>query len=299
MTEIRFDGQVAVVTGAGGGLGRSYAIELARRGAYVVVNDFGGNADGTGGSKLVATRTVDEITAEGGVAVASHESVATSEGGGAIVRTALDAFGRVDIAINNAGILRDRMFHKLGIDDLRAVLDVHLLGAFHVSQPAFRVMRENGYGRFLFTSSSSGLFGNIGQTNYGAAKAALVGLSNVLALEGARHGITSNVIAPTAFSRLTAERLADHAQELAPELVTPLALYLVSQECRLTHEIFSAGGGRFARVFIGFGPGWQSPSRAVSVEDVRDHLDEISAVDGFVVPASMDDEADIIARMLV
>ena len=175
-SEIHFDGRVAVITGAGGGLGKTYALELARRGAHVVVNDLGGAADGSGKGSSMADQTVDEIRKAGGQAVASYDSVATPAGGEAIVRTALDRFGRVDIVINNAGILRDKSFAKLEPADLEIVLDVHLKGAFYVSQPAFRAMKDQSYGRFLFTASAAGIFGNFGQTNYGAAKMGLVGL---------------------------------------------------------------------------------------------------------------------------
>jgi NAD(P)-dependent dehydrogenase (short-subunit alcohol dehydrogenase family) len=172
MTELRFDGRVAIITGAGGGLGRSHALELARRGAQVVVNDLGGALDGSGSSATAAQHVVDEIAAFGGVAVANHDSVSTPEGGAAIVGAAIDAFGRVDVLVNNAGILRDKAFHKMDTAMIDSVIDVHLKGAFYVSQPAFRLMREQGYGRIVNTSSASGLFGNFGQANYGAAKAA-------------------------------------------------------------------------------------------------------------------------------
>lgn len=178
---IGFDNQVAIVTGAGGGLGRAYALELARRGARVVVNDLGGRPDGTRGGSDAADSTVAEIIAKGGEAVANYDSVGTPAGGEAIVRSAVDAFGTVDVVINNAGILRDKSFANVELSDVDAVIDVHLRGAFHVTQPAFRVMKEKGYGRLLFTSSAAGLFGNFGQANYGAAKMGLVGLSNVLA----------------------------------------------------------------------------------------------------------------------
>jgi NAD(P)-dependent dehydrogenase (short-subunit alcohol dehydrogenase family) len=196
--EMSFDGRVCIITGAGGGLGRSHALELARRGGSILVNDLGGSVNGTGSSSSAAQRVVDEITSVGGHAVANHDSVATSEGGNAIVQAALDAFGRVDVLVNNAGILRDQAFHKMDPTAMDAVVDVHLKGALYVSQPAFRLMREQGYGRIVNTSSASGLFGNFGQANYGAAKAGLAGLTRVLALEGAGHGIKVNAIAPIA-----------------------------------------------------------------------------------------------------
>ena len=299
MSDIRFDKRVAVVTGAGGGLGKTYAVELARRGARVVVNDLGGATDGTGGSSSAADATVAEIEAAGGEAVASYDSVATPEGGAAIVKTAIDRFGGIDIVINNAGILRDKSFVKMEPADLMAVLDVHLRGAFFVSQPAFRHMKEKGYGRFLFTSSAAGIFGNFGQTNYGAAKMGLVGLSNVLAVEGAKSNIKSNVIAPIARTRMTEQLLGPLAEHLAPEQVTPLACYLVSEECNLTHEVFSVGGGRYARIFTGLCRGWVAGKGSrPSLEDVRDHMKEIMSTEGFTVPASINDEMAVLMGAL-
>ena len=185
MSDLGYDGKVAIITGAGGGLGRQHALLLAGRGALVVVNDLGGSIDGTGESTSAAERVVEEIRAAGGEAVADHNSVATPEGGAAIVQTAVDSFGRVDIVVNNAGILRDKSFNNMGPDLLGPVLDVHLAGAFYVTQPAWLHMREQGYGRIVSTSSAAGIFGNFGQTNYGAAKMGLVGFSRVLAVEGA------------------------------------------------------------------------------------------------------------------
>jgi NAD(P)-dependent dehydrogenase (short-subunit alcohol dehydrogenase family) len=291
VTDISFIDRVAIVTGAGGGLGRTYALDLASRGASVVVNDLGGATDGTGGDASAAQKVVDEITAKGGHAVASHDSVSTPEGGQAIVQAALDTFGKVDIVINNAGILRDRTFAKLEPADTDAVLDVHLKGAFNVSQPAFRAMKEKGYGRFVFTASNAGLFGNFGQTNYGAAKAGLVGLSNVLALEGAKANIKSNVIAPIAATRMTMDLLGPLASSLEAELVTPMVVYLASEANEHTHEIFSAGGGRYARVFIGLAPGWfAGKGTEVSAEDIASHIDDIRSQDGYTVPGSIADE---------
>ena len=299
MSEIRFDDRVAVITGAGGGLGKTYALELARRGARVVVNDLGGAADGTGGSSSMADATVKEITEAGGTAVANYDSVATPEGGEAIVKTALDNFGQVDIVINNAGILRDKTFVKLAPPDLKAVLAVHLEGAFYVSQPAFRVMKGRGYGRLLFTASTAGVFGNFGQTNYGAAKFGLVGLSNVLSIEGKKYNINSNVIAPIANTRLTKELLGGLADSVQPEQVTPLVCYLVSEECEITHELFSVGGGKFSRIFVGMAPGWAAGKGAKpSVEEIRDHMDEIRNQEGYSVPGSIGDEMKLLMESL-
>ncbi|MAE95692.1 MAG: short-chain dehydrogenase [Deltaproteobacteria bacterium] len=297
--EIRYDGRVAVITGAGGGLGKTYALELARRGAQVVVNDLGGAADGTGGGSSMADQVVKEISEAGGTAVANYDSVATPEGGEAIIQTALDNFEKVDIVINNAGILRDASFAKLEPQNLEIVIDVHLKGAFFVSQPAFRVMKQNGYGRFLFTASAAGIFGNFGQTNYGAAKMGLVGLSNVLAIEGAKYDIKSNVIAPVATTRLTKELFGPIADKLDPECVTPLSCFLVSEACQLSHEVFSVGGGRFARIFVGLAPGWSAGLDAKpSIEEVAAHMDQIRDTEGFIVPGSIADEMKALAAMM-
>ncbi|MEV5968104.1 SDR family NAD(P)-dependent oxidoreductase [Kribbella sp. NPDC051952] len=297
MTDLDFAGQVAIVTGAGGGLGRSYALELARRGARVVVNDLGGALDGTGGSQAAADGVVAQIREAGGEAVASHHSVSTAEGGEAIVQCALDAFGTVDVLINNAGILRDRSFPKLTGDDLEAVLKVHLYGAFHVTQPAFRVMKERRYGRLLFTSSAAGLFGNFGQANYAAAKAGLVGLSGVLAVEGAKYGITSNVISPIAASRLTEGLMDEVTDKLRPDLVTPLVVFLVSPGCTITHEVYTAGGGRFARVLLGVGPGWFAEGEPTA-EEVADQIDRIRSASNYTEPLSAVQEAGLLAEHL-
>jgi NAD(P)-dependent dehydrogenase (short-subunit alcohol dehydrogenase family) len=291
MSDVTFDGKVAVITGAGGGLGRSHALLLAERGARIVVNDLGGNADGTGAGSSPAELVVKEIVEAGGEAVASFDSVATPEGGEAIIQTAFDAFGTVDIVINNAGILRDKSFAKIEPADFDILLDVHLRGAFHVSQPAFKVMKANGFGRFVHTTSAAGLFGNFGQGNYAAAKTGLVGLSNVLAIEGAKANITSNVIAPIAKSRLTEDLLGPLADALEPGLVSPLVAYLVSPSCTVSHEIFSVGGGKIARVFLGLTPGWfAGKGNEFTPEDVAANLEQIRDTTGFSIPGSLTDE---------
>jgi NAD(P)-dependent dehydrogenase (short-subunit alcohol dehydrogenase family) len=295
---ITFDGRVAIVTGAGGGLGKEYALELGRRGAMVVVNDLGGAVDGSGSSQSAADVVVGEIKGAGGDAVASYDSVATREGGGAIVQTALDSFGRVDILINNAGILRDKSFANMTLDEVDAVLDVHLRGAFYVSHPAFKVMKEQGYGRFVHTTSASGLFGNFGQVNYGAAKAGLVGLSNVLAIEGAKYNIRSNAVAPTARTRMTEGLLGPFIDMFDPVQVMPMVVYLCSEQNELTHEILTVGGGRYGRVFIGTNTGWFAGQGVVpSVEDVGEHLPEIRDLSEYVVPGDINEELMILARL--
>lgn len=296
---ISFDGRVAIVTGAGGGLGREYAMELARRGAQVVVNDLGGSVEGTGGSQRAADAVVDAITEAGGEAVASYDSVSDPDSGASVVQTAVDAFGTVDVVINNAGILRDRSFANQTIEELHAVLDVHLRGAFYVSKPAFSIMKEKGYGRFVFTASNAGILGNFGQTNYGAAKMGLVGLSNVVAIEGAKYGIRSNVIAPVARTRMTEDLLGPFADFVDPAQVMPMVVYLASESCELTHEIFSAGAGRYARFFVGLTPGWFAGAKQVpSVEEIAEHLEEIRDPDGYRVFGSAGDELQDLGSLL-
>jgi NAD(P)-dependent dehydrogenase (short-subunit alcohol dehydrogenase family) len=261
VSEINYEGRVAVVTGAGGGLGRSHALLLASRGAKVVVNDLGGSRDGTGAGSEMADQVVQEITDAGGEAVANYDGVHTWEGGQAIVQTAVDAFGRVDIVINNAGILRDVSFANLEPEQLDLVLKVHLYGGFHVTKAAWPHMREQNYGRVINTTSGSGLYGNFGQSNYSAAKLGLVGLTRTLSIEGAKYGILANVIAPVAASRMTEDIMPPQLLEvLEPENVSPLVGYLASEACTDTGRIFSVGGGYIARVAIVEGQGATFPA---------------------------------------
>ncbi|MCX7620990.1 MAG: SDR family oxidoreductase [Acidimicrobiales bacterium] len=295
MADLGFDGKVAIITGAGGGLGRCHALELARRGARIVVNDLGGSVSGEGGSAGPAQQVVDEIIALGGEAVADTNSVATPEGGEAIVKTALDAFGTVDIVINNAGILRDKSFHNMTPELLNPVLDVHLKGAFYVTQPAWKIMREKNYGRVVNTASNAGILGNFGQTNYGAAKMGLVGLTRVLAQEGAKHNIKANAIAPVAKTRMTEELLGPLGDKLQPELVTPVVAWLCHEDCPVTGEVYSVAGGQVSRFFIGRTKGFYKPD--LTVEDVRDHWDEIRDEEGYTVPSGTSDELRLLLEV--
>jgi len=288
MSDLGFDGKVAIITGAGGGLGREHALLMASRGALIVVNDLGGAVDGSGSDKGAAEHVVDEIKAAGGEAVANADSVATPEGGAAIVKTAIDAFGRVDIVINNAGILRDKAFHNMTPDLVDPVIAVHLKGAFNVTQAAWPHMREQGYGRVISTSSAAGIFGNFGQANYGAAKMGLVGFTRVLAIEGAKYNIKANAIAPLALTRMTESIMGALGDKLDPALVTPLVTYLASDECEATGRVFSVGGGRVAEVFIGETKGYHHAE--LSPEDVRDNWATITDQTGYAVPMNLGDE---------
>jgi NAD(P)-dependent dehydrogenase (short-subunit alcohol dehydrogenase family) len=288
MSELGYDGKVVIITGAGGGLGRQHALLMASRGALVVVNDLGGAVDGSGSDKGAAERVVDEIRAAGGEAVADTNSVSTPEGGAAIVKTAVDAFGRVDVVINNAGILRDKAFHNMEPELLDPVIDVHLKGAFNVTRPAWAIMREQGYGRIVCTSSAAGIFGNFGQTNYGAAKMGLVGFTRVLAVEGAKYNIKANAIAPLAFTRMTENLLGALGEKLDPGLVSPLVAFLAHEDCPVSGQTFSVGGGRVAHVFIAETQGYYNP--ALTMEDVRDHWGTITDQSGFAVPNNIADE---------
>jgi NAD(P)-dependent dehydrogenase (short-subunit alcohol dehydrogenase family) len=289
---VDFTNRVAIVTGAGGGLGRAHAHLLASLGAAVVVNDLGGTVHGEGSSESAADIVAAEITDAGGTAVADYNSVAASESARAIVDHAIDEFGTVDVLINNAGILRDRSFANLTPDELRTVLDVHLRGAFYVSQPAFIHMKTRGYGRIIMTSSASGIMGNFGQTNYGAAKMGLIGFMNVLALEGAKHGIRVNAIAPIAATRMTEGLLGEVLEYFQPELVSPAVAYLASEECELTSELWSVGGGSVSRIFVALADGYfkHPKSGPITVDDIVANIGEIRSEDGYIVPFSSQDE---------
>ena len=304
---IDFTDQVAIVTGAGRGLGRLYALELARRGASVVVNDLGGTMHGEGSDTSVADQVVAEIEAAGGAAVASHESVASPEGGEAIVALAVERFGRLDAVISNAGIFNSIPFDELSADDWRRMLGVHLDGGFYLSQPAYRVMKKQLYGRFVFISSSGGMFGQPLESHYAAAKAGLVGLSNVIAIEGAEHGILSNTVLPFGFSRMVTETVGDpealkqigFLDVIKPELVVPMVVFLASSACEFSHQNYSACAGRFARVFIGLGEGWFAEKGSnPTADDIQAHLAKVSATEPFTVPGSIFEEVFAVAAQL-
>ncbi|GAB6093987.1 SDR family oxidoreductase [Desulfatiferula olefinivorans] len=279
MDQIRFDGKVAIVTGAGAGLGRCYAREFARRGACVVVNDPGRALDGSGNNAAAADKVVEDIRAMGGRAVASYDSVVGTDSGTRIVQTALDSFGTVDILVNNAGIIRDKSFLKLTEDDWDAVLDVHAKGAFCVTQAAFAVMKAKGYGRIINTSSGAGLYGNFGQANYSAAKTALVGLMNSVFTEGNKYNILCNCIAPVAASRMTESLMPkDLSDKLQPETIAPLVLYLCSEQNTTTKMIFNCLGGWFSRTEILCSKGvvLGGGNRAISPEDIQANWHQIT-----------------------
>lgn len=284
MSKIDFSGRVAIVTGSGAGLGRTYAMELARRGAKVVVNDLGGARDGTGSSDAAANKVVEEIKAEGGEAVPNYDSVATVEGGENIVKTAIDSFGKVDIVVNNAGILRDKSFLKMEENQWDAVVAVHLKGAYCVTRPAMQHMKEQGYGRIVMTSSTSGLLGNFGQANYGAAKMGLAGLANVLKKEGAKYNIKVNVIVPNAMTRMTEDILpAGMADTFKVENITPAVVYLCSEECQDTgYYIVATGiptGTLYCRSQILTSPG-QKYDKRPTVEEIAEKWAAITNLDG-------------------
>src|ERR1700755_885014 len=303
---IDFTGQVAVVTGAGRGLGRLYALDLARRGAAVVVNDLGGSMRGDGADAKVADDVVDEIKKAGGTAVASYDSVDSPAGGQAIIDAAVDAFGRLDAVGSNAGIFGSVPFEDLSPDEWTRMLRVPLDGGFHLAQPAYRAMKTNGGGRFVFISSSAGIFGQPMEAHYAAAKAGLVGLTNVIAIEGEAHGIFANSVMPTGFSRMVTETVGDEKflaesgfmQAIRPELVVPLVTFLASSACTFTHRNYSAAAGRYARVFVGLTEGWLADVDSQPMaEGIEASLERIASTEKFLVPASIVDEVlEVCAR---
>lgn len=300
---IDFTGQVAIVTGGGRGLGRQFAMDLARRGASVVVNDLGTSMEGEGSDLSIADLVVQEIRTGGGTAVPSHDSVSTTAGGAAIVETALDHFGHVDAVVSNAGIYEMIPFEAISADRWHRMLSVHLDGAFNVSQPAYKVMKSCGYGRFVFISSSGGAFGIHLAAHYAAAKAGIIGLTNNIALEGAPHGITANAVLPFGQTRMAAvggdPKEGSLLALIAPELVVPIVVYLASRACNISHSNFTACAGRYARVFIGAAEGWYSSRDATpTAEDILAHLGEVTAVEPFTIPNSIVDEMEVVARGL-
>ena len=288
MSDVGFEGRVAIITGAGGGLGREHALLMASRGAQIVVNDLGGAVDGTGSDAGPAQKVVEEIEALGGAAVADGNSVATQEGAEGMVKTALEAFGRVDIVINNAGILRDKSFANMTPDLWDPVIAVHLTGTYNVTRAAWSHFREQSYGRIVSTSSAAGIFGNFGQTNYGAAKMGIVGMTRVWAQEGAKYNIRANAIAPVARTRMTEEILGPLIEKVDPALVSPVVAYLASEECAESGEVYSVGAGRVSRIFIAEAPGYFK--KDLTIEDVRDNWDTIRAEADYLIPTSVNDE---------
>jgi NAD(P)-dependent dehydrogenase (short-subunit alcohol dehydrogenase family) len=291
MSDLRFDGRTAVVTGGGRGLGRSYALLLASRGAKVVVNDSGGSLAGDGADATPADHVVREIVDAGGEAVASTDSVTTPDGGKAIIDTAVERYGRIDILVHNAGIVRRASLKEMSYEDFEAVVDVHLRGAFHVVRPAFPVMCDAGYGRIVLTSSIGGLYGNHGVANYAVAKAGVIGLSNVAAMEGAEHGVKSNVIVPAAVTRMAEGIDTSAYPPMGPELVAPAVGWLAHETCSITGEVLIALAGRVARAVVTETPGVYRPSW--SIEDVGEHIAAIrDASEPLVFPVVPDGHGD-------
>lgn len=294
---LRFDDRVAIVTGAGGGLGRAYALDLARRGAAVVVNDLGGERDGSGSSDAAA-RVVAEIEAIGGRAIADRGNVTDESAMQAMAATAIERFGRIDILINNAGVLRDRSFAKMTMADFRFVVDVHLNGSANATHAVWEAMREQGYGRILMTASSTGLYGNFGQANYGAAKLGIAGLAKTLHLEGAKYGIRVNTIAPTAGTRMTQDIFPETAfAAFTPESVAPAAVFLVSDDAP-NNVIVGAGAGVFQAAYITLTRGIRLGGDDLNAEGVAEHWARIADRSGEIVPQSGGEQAMSILRQL-
>jgi NAD(P)-dependent dehydrogenase (short-subunit alcohol dehydrogenase family) len=273
---IRFDNRVAIVTGAGNGLGRAHALLLASRGAKVVVNDPGGARDGRGGDHAAADKVVAEIKAAGGHAVPNYDSVADKAGAKNIVQSAVDAFGTLDIVVNNAGILRDKSFPNMTMEDFDFVVQVHFLGSVYVTHAAWPILRQKAYGRVVVTSSNSGIYGNFGQTNYAGAKLALVGFVNALRLEGQKYNIMVNALAPVAGTRMTEDLMTPEVlAKMKPEFVSPMVAYLCSEQCQHTGDIWAAGAGYFSRIEYREGPGVRLGPQA-TVDDVAANIEKIA-----------------------
>ena len=311
MDELRFDDRVALVTGAGGGLGREHALLLASRGAAVMVNDLGSpTMGGQDHDPSPAQAVVEEITAAGGVAIANSDSVASREGAESMVASALEEFGRLDILINNAGIIRNRTFLNIGEYEFEPVLDVHVKGCFFVTRPAYEHMKTVGYGRIINTSSGSGLFGSFGQTAYSAAKAAIYGFTRTLAIEGSRYGVHVNAIAPGALTRMTGDVLGDDGAmaemtglsgedlvyQMGPHQVAPAVVYLAHESCSLNGETLSASGGRVGRAFMGVTKGIYEDE--LTVESVAERIDEVCDEEGYLVPDNVDQEIELLLSHL-
>ena len=311
MDELRFDDRVALVTGAGGGLGREHALLLASRGAALMVNDLGSpTMGGQDHDPSPAQAVVEEITAAGGVAIANSDSVASREGAESMVASALEEFGRLDILINNAGIIRNRTFLNIGEYEFEPVLDVHVKGCFFVTRPAYEHMKTVGYGRIINTSSGSGLFGSFGQTAYSAAKAAIYGFTRTLAIEGSRYGVHVNAIAPGALTRMTGDVLGDDGAmaemtglsgedlvyQMGPHQVAPAVVYLAHESCSLNGETLSASGGRVGRAFMGVTKGIYEDE--LTVESVAERIDEVCDEDGYLVPDNVDQEIELLLSHL-
>lgn len=311
MTAISFEGRVAIVTGAGNGIGRAHALELARRGASVLVNDLGGDTAGRGGGPEMAEAVAREIREAGGMAVANHDTVATTEGANAIVAQTVDAFGKVDVLINNAGIVRSAFLEDTSDEDWDALIATHLTGSFKLTRAVWPYMKAQRYGRIVYTASSTGEFGSIMLANYAAAKAGVAGLMNIASLEGEPHGILCNAIMPNAMTRMSMQSAKDWegrvppeemvlppevGNSMNPEFNTPLAVFLASEACTSTHHLYSQCLGRTARAIIGVVPGWQAQRQSPpSVEQIAEHWDEIcDATNGFVEPPTSRDELDAV-----
>jgi NAD(P)-dependent dehydrogenase (short-subunit alcohol dehydrogenase family) len=284
--EHRFEGRVAIVTGAGRGIGRAYARLLAERGASVVVNDLGAAIDGTGADGQLASRVVDDITGAGGSAIADGSDVSMPDGAQTLIAAAVEAFGRVDVLVNNAGIVRWAGFPDADEENLVSHLAVHVGGSFHTTRAAWPYFVERGYGRVVMTTSS-GIFGLPDNTSYATAKAAVIGLTRSLALAGAGHGVKVNLIAPAAMTRMAGARAGEGDPQMAPELVAPMAAFLAHEACPVSGEIYAAGAGRFARIFVASTDGYVHSGAAPTIEDIAAHWSEVNDQRGYFVPADL------------